>query len=111
MTSNPGLQRFPERAIRLALSAGFLLVILLLGATAVVAVRHSNRIRRSVTEITRDQLVISRLVHDIQQGENAMVQLLIKGTRQDLTAPERQPDGALRKPLQAGIGRHGRVSR
>jgi signal transduction histidine kinase len=90
MTSNPGLQRFPERAIRLALSAGFLLVILLLGATAVVAVGHSSRIRRSVTEITRDQLVISRLVHDIQQGENAMVQLLIKGTRQDLTAPERQ---------------------
>ncbi|MBM3900990.1 MAG: hypothetical protein FJ379_02695 [Verrucomicrobia bacterium] len=73
MTSTPGLKRFPERAVRLALSAGFLLVILLLGATAIVAVRQSGRIRRSVIEITRDQLVISRLVHDIQQGENAIV--------------------------------------
>lgn len=90
MSPTQGLQRFPERAIRLALVAGFFLVILLLGAAASVAVRHSSRIRRSVTEITRDQLVISRLVHDIQQGENAMVQLLIKGTRQDLTPTERQ---------------------
>lgn len=90
MTSTPDLQRFPERAIRLTLSEGFLLVILLLSATAIVAVRQSGRIRRSVVEITRDQLVISRLVHDIQQGENAMVQLLIKGTQQDLTPAERQ---------------------
>ncbi len=64
------------RNVLRALTLGFLLVLLLLGAAGWVAVRQSRLIREGVAELARDQLLIARLVHDVQMEENAMTEVL-----------------------------------
>ena len=64
------------RNVLRGLALGFLLVLLLLGAAGWVAVRQSRLIREGVAELARDQLLIARLVHDVQVEENAMTEVL-----------------------------------
>jgi two-component system sensor histidine kinase UhpB len=64
------------RNVLRGLTLGFLLVLLLLGAAGWVAVRQSRLIREGVAELARDQLLIARLVHDVQMEENAMTEVL-----------------------------------
>lgn len=84
------LPRLQERGVQRVLTTGFLLVILFLGMAAVVAVGHSKTIRRAVEQLTRDQLLISRLVHDVQLEEDAMVQLLHQLAQPNLTTDRHQ---------------------
>jgi hypothetical protein len=58
------------------LALGFALVMAFLGAGGWIAVRHSQRIRSSVADLARDQLLIARFVHDVQMEENAMTEVL-----------------------------------
>ena len=66
------------------LTLGFLLVIVFLGVAAIAAVRHSHRIQRAVEQITRDQRVVIRLIHDVQREEDTMVRLLGQMSQRDL---------------------------
>ena len=76
MIRNLQFPRLQERAVRKVLAAGFVLVIVLLGLAAAVAEGQSRRIRRSVEQLIRDQLVISGLVHDVRLEEDVLVDLL-----------------------------------
>jgi hypothetical protein len=68
--------RITERYVLGVLALGFALVMAFLGAGGWIAVRHSQRIRSSVSDLARDQLLIARLVHDVQMEENAMTEVL-----------------------------------
>ncbi len=68
--------RITESNVLRVLALGFLLVMTLLGAAGLIAVRQSQRIRESVAQLARDQLLIARLVHDVQMEENAMTEVL-----------------------------------
>jgi len=68
--------RITERYVLRVLALGFALVMILLGAAGLVAIRQSERIRRSVAALARDQLLIARLVNDLQTEENAMTDAL-----------------------------------
>ena len=57
--------RITESNVLRVLALGFLLVMTLLGAAGLIAVRQSQRIRQSVAALARDQLLIARLVHDV----------------------------------------------
>jgi signal transduction histidine kinase len=68
--------RITEGNVLRVLALGFVLVMTLLGAAGLIAVRQSQRIRSSVAQLARDQLLIARLVHDVQMEENAMTEVL-----------------------------------
>jgi signal transduction histidine kinase len=68
--------RITESNLLRVLALGFVLVMTLLGAAGLIAVRQSQRIRQSVAALARDQLLIARLVHDVQMEENAMTEVL-----------------------------------
>jgi len=83
--------RITESNVLRVLALGFLLVMTLLGAAGLIAVRQSQRIRQSVAQLARDQLLIARLVHDVQMEENAMTEVL----HQLAQFQPQQPDHAL----------------
>ncbi|HRH96813.1 MAG TPA: sensor histidine kinase [Prosthecobacter sp.] len=68
--------RITEGNVLRVLALGFVLVMTLLGVAGLIAVRQSQRIRSSVAALARDQLLIARLVHDVQMEENAMTEVL-----------------------------------
>ncbi|MFM7606856.1 MAG: sensor histidine kinase [Prosthecobacter sp.] len=80
--------RITESNVLRVLALGFLLVMMLLGAAGLIAVRQSQRIRSSVAQLARDQLLIARLVHDVQMEENAMTEVLHQVAEFHPTAPE-----------------------
>ncbi|HBJ84101.1 MAG TPA: hypothetical protein DDZ88_09580 [Verrucomicrobiales bacterium] len=82
--------RITESNVLRVLALGFVLVMMLLGAAGLIAVRQSQRIRQSVAALARDQLLIARLVHDVQMEENAMTEVL----HQIAQLQPRQPDHA-----------------
>jgi len=82
--------RITESNLLRVLALGFVLVMTLLGAAGLIAVRQSQRIRQSVAALARDQLLIARLVHDVQMEENAMTEVL----HQLAQLQPRQPDHA-----------------
>ena len=64
------------RNVLRVLALGFVLVVVLLGAAGWVAVRQGRLIREGLAQLTRDQLVIARLAHEVQIEENAMTEVL-----------------------------------
>ncbi len=68
--------RITERNVLRVQALGFALVMVLLGAAGLIAVRQSQRIRSSVARLARDQLLIARLRHEVQMEENAMTEVL-----------------------------------
>jgi signal transduction histidine kinase len=80
--------RITESNVLRVLALSFLLVMTLLGAAGLIAVRQSQRIRSSVAALARDQLLIARLVHDVQMEENAMTEVLHQVAEFHPTAPE-----------------------
>lgn len=68
--------RITERYVLRVLALGFALVMILLSAAGLIAVRQSQRIRTSVAQLARDQLLIARLRHEVQMEENAMTEVL-----------------------------------
>jgi signal transduction histidine kinase len=83
------------RNVLRGLALGFLLVVLLLGAAGWVAVRQSRLIREGVAELARDQLLIARLVHDVQMEENAMTEVLHRAAQ--LNPQSADPTALLRE--------------
>lgn len=58
------------------LALGFLMVLVLLGASGWVAVRRSQLISENVATLARDHFLIARLIHDVQTSQNAMTEVL-----------------------------------
>lgn len=83
------------RNVLRGLTLGFLLVVVLLGAAGWVAVRQSRLIREGVAELARDQLLIARLVHDVQMEENAMTEVLHRAAQ--LNPQSADPTALLRE--------------
>jgi len=65
-------QGITERTVLWGLLLGFGLVVVLLGLAALVAVRDSSAIRRSATTLVKDQVLIARLLHEVQAEEDAL---------------------------------------
>jgi signal transduction histidine kinase len=64
--------RITERTVMWGLVLGFGLVVILLGLAGLVAVRDSRAIRQSATKLAKDQVLIARLLHEVQAQEDAL---------------------------------------
>ena len=86
---------FSGRNVQRGLALGFSLVVVLLGAAGWLAVRQSRLIRAGVAALARDQLLIARLVHDVQMEENAMTEVLHRAAQ--LNPQPADPSALLRE--------------
>lgn len=82
--------RITERHLLRSLALGFALVMVLLGAAGLIAVRQSQSIRDNVARLARDQLLIARLRQDVQMEENAMTEVLHQIAQFHPTRPDKQ---------------------
>ncbi|MES2599087.1 MAG: ATP-binding protein [Verrucomicrobiota bacterium] len=85
---SPFSRRITERTVLWGLVPGFVLVVVLLGMAGLVAVRDSREIRLSATKLVKDQLLIARLLHEVQAEEDALALALHRLTT-DSSAQER----------------------
>jgi signal transduction histidine kinase len=69
---SPFARRITDRTVLWGLVPGFVLVMVLLGMAGLVAVRDSREIRLSATSLVKDQLLIARLLHEVQAEEDAL---------------------------------------
>lgn len=83
--------RLGSRHVLNGLVLGFLLVLLLLGASGWVAVWRSRVISENASKLARDHLILARLIHDVQTAQNAMAEVL-----QRLADPGQKPHASLR---------------
>jgi len=77
----PFTRRITQRTVMWGLSAGFALVLVLLGLAGLVAVRDSHAIRRSAGGLVQEQLLIARLLNEVQVEENTLTEVLHSLTR------------------------------
>lgn len=77
--------RITERNVLWGLILGFGLVVILLGLAGLVAVRDSRAIRQSATKLAKDQVLIARLLHEVQAQEDALALGLHRLTRDSTT--------------------------
>lgn len=77
----PFTRRITQRTVMWGLSAGFALVLVLLGIAGLVAVRDSHAIRRSAGGLVQEQLLIARLLNEVQVEENTLTEVLHSLTR------------------------------
>ena len=89
------------RTVLIALVAGFGLVMLLLGAAGLVAVREGQAIRLSAEELVREQILITRLLHEAQVEEDALALALHRLARAVQDGERQAPLAALDKADQA----------
>ena len=59
------------RRVLFGLTAGFALVLVLLGMACLIAVRGTQAIQRDAEHIIREELTIARLLNEVQAEENA----------------------------------------
>lgn len=72
----PFTQRITERTVLWGLSIGFGLVVVLLGMAGVAAVRDSRAIRRNSAGLVKEQLLMARLLYEVQAEEDALAHVL-----------------------------------
>ena len=77
----PLARRITQRTVLRGLVAGFGLVVVLLGIAGLAAVRDSQAIRRTAGGIVREQLLIARLLNEVQAEENTLTEVLHQITR------------------------------
>jgi signal transduction histidine kinase len=82
-------QHLTEHTVLRALVAGFSLVMLLLGTAGFLAVREGRAIRASAAELVREQILITRLLHEAQVEEDALALVLHRLTRTEDPAARR----------------------
>lgn len=79
-----------NRRVLYGLTLGFLLVLILLGASGGVAVWRSRVISENASRLTRDHLIMARLIHDVQTAQSAMTEVLHR-----LMQPDENPRAPL----------------
>lgn len=72
----PFTKRITERTVLWGLVIGFSLVVILLGMAGLVAVRDSQAIRKSAAGLVQEQLLIARLLYEVQAEEDALAHVL-----------------------------------
>lgn len=72
----PFTRRITERTVLWGLVIGFGLVVVLLGMAGLVAVRDSQAIRLSSSGLVKEQLLIARLLYEVQAEEDALAHVL-----------------------------------
>jgi len=72
----PFSRRITPRTVLLVLILGFTMVVVLLGMAGLVAVRDTRAIRKSAAGLVKEQLLIARLLHDVQVEENTLTEVL-----------------------------------
>lgn len=72
----PFSRSITERTVLWALVIGFGLVMVLLGMAGLVAVRDSHAIRRNAAGLVKEQLLIARLLYEVQAEEDALAHVL-----------------------------------
>lgn len=77
----PFTRRITQRTVMWGLSGGFGIVLVLLGIAGLVAVRDSRAIRRSAGGLVQEQLLIARLLNEVQVEENTLTEVLHRLTR------------------------------
>lgn len=65
-------RRIGERSVLWGLIIGFGLVVILLGIAGLVAVRDSHAIRKNAARLVQEQLLVARLLHEVQAEEDAL---------------------------------------
>lgn len=90
-----GRVAFGSRAVLPALITGFALVMLLLGAAGLVSVGKGHAIRLSAEELVREQILITRLLHEAQVEADALALALHRLARAVEDAERREPLEAL----------------
>ncbi len=81
----PFTRRITQRTVVWGLSGGFAMVLVLLGISGLVAVRDSRAIRRSAGGLVQEQLLIARLLNEVQVEENTLTEVLHRLTRSPQT--------------------------
>lgn len=82
---NHRLARINQRTVMWGLSGGFAMVLVLLGIAGLVAVRDTRAIRRSAGGLVQEQLLIARLLNEVQVEENTLTEVLHRLTRTSQT--------------------------
>lgn len=72
----PFTGRITERTVLWGLSTGLALVVVLLGMAGVAAVRDSHAIRRNSAGLAKEQLLMARLLNQVQAEEDALAHVL-----------------------------------
>ncbi len=83
-----------ERYVLRAMAAGFLLVLLLLGAAGLSAVRGARLIESNTAELVKEQLLASRLLNDVQAEQDTLTAVLHEMSRRPETL---DPPGMLHR--------------
>ncbi|GEP41873.1 sensor histidine kinase [Brevifollis gellanilyticus] len=97
-------RRITERTVLWGLVPGFALVVIMLGMAGLVAVRDNREIRLSATKLVKDQLLIARLLHEVQAEEDALALALHRLTT-DASAQDRAARVAELKDADKGVAR------
>ncbi|MBE2283105.1 MAG: hypothetical protein IAE77_06565 [Prosthecobacter sp.] len=89
----PFTRRITERTVLWGLAIGFGLVVVLLGLAGLVAVRDSQAIRQSSAGLVKEQLLMARLLYEVQAEEDALAHVLhLLVNSEDATARARVLD-------------------
>jgi signal transduction histidine kinase len=84
------MDRFTERRLLRGLTAGFALVLLLLGVAGALAVEGARAIEDNTAKVAREQLVSAQLLNDAQAGQSMLAAVLHQLTRLPGDAEEDQ---------------------
>ena len=70
--------RITQQTVLGGLVTGFLLVMVLLGAAGLIAVRQGRQIRRSAATIVKNQITVARLIQEAQAEEDTLAMALYR---------------------------------
>lgn len=85
----PFHRRIGERSVLWGLVTGFGLVVILLGIAGLVAVRDSHAIRKNAARLVQEQLLVARLLHEVQAEEDALA-LIVHRIIREVDMKDRQ---------------------
>lgn len=93
----PFNRRIGERSVLWGLVTGFGMVVILLGIAGLVAVRDSHAIRKNAARLVQEQLLVARLLHEVQAEEDALALIVHRIVREvDMTDRQARIDDLIR---------------
>lgn len=82
-------RRIGERSVLWGLIIGFGLVVVLLGIAGLVAVRDNHAIRKNRARLVQEQVLVARLLHEVQAEEDALA-LIVHRLVRDVELADRE---------------------
>lgn len=106
--NSPQTQWLTEKPVLRTLAVGFALVVILLGLADIEAVRGTRAIEDNTAQVGREQLIIARLLNDVQAEQNTLAVVLHQiahmpdaMNREDLLRRLREADLALQRSAKS----------